>query len=90
MKLRRHKAFTNDFSKARLADTQFEKLIRYLSLLQNDQLLPEEALDHNLKGKWSDFREFHLGGDMLIIYKINVAESEIVLSRLGTHSQLFE
>lgn len=89
MKLRRHKKFINDLSNAKLADAQFEKFIKYLNLLQNDQPLPEEALDHALIGDWADFREFHLGGDLLIIYKINDAESEIVLSRIGTHSKLF-
>ncbi|TXH78373.1 MAG: type II toxin-antitoxin system mRNA interferase toxin, RelE/StbE family, partial [Thiothrix sp.] len=33
------------------------------------------------------FREFHLGGDMLVIYQFK--EYEFVLTRIGTHSQLF-
>ena len=89
MKLKRHKTFINDLSKAKFADAQFEKFIKYLSLLQNDQPLPEEALDHALIGDWADFREFHLGGDLLIIYKVNEEELEIVLTRIGTHSKLF-
>ena len=33
-------------------------------------------------------RDFHLSGDMLVIYLVN-QNSEIILMRLGTHSQLF-
>ena len=41
-----------------------------------------------LSGNYKDCREFHLGGDMLIIY-IESAVDEVILMRIGTHSQLF-
>jgi len=49
--------------------------------------LPPESKDHVLKGGWSDFRECHLGGDMLLAYRQD--GDEIVLARIGTHSELF-
>jgi len=49
--------------------------------------LPDEARDHLLIGEYKGFREFHLGGDMLIIYK--VLDGVLYLQRMGTHSQLF-
>jgi len=50
--------------------------------------LPAEAKDHRLKGEWDDFREFHISGDLLVIYQI---ENEVIkLVRLGTHNQLFK
>ena len=52
----------------RLTDEQFQKFIKYLNHLLNDEPLPAEAKDHSLFGEWQGFREFHLGGDLLVIY----------------------
>ncbi|MGB2750094.1 MAG: type II toxin-antitoxin system YafQ family toxin [Thiofilum sp.] len=68
-----------DFRNVNLADSQFDKLIYFLSVLRKGELLPEEARDHALLGEWSDFREFHVGGDMLVIYR--VIDDEVVLTR---------
>ena len=81
--LKRHKQFTKDLKRVKLTDKQFEKLIRFVSLL-----LPPEAKDHPLLGEWKDFREFHLGGDLLVIYRIE--GEELTLVRIGSHNQLFE
>ncbi len=86
--LKRHKQFKKDLKKVNLTDKQFEKLIKYVSLLLEGEALPPEAKDHPLVGEWSDFREFHLGGDMLVIYKID--NGNLILIRIGTHNQLFE
>ena len=88
MKLKRHKLFIKDFRNLTLADSQFDKLIYFLGLLREGKPLPEESRDHALLGEWTDFREFHLGGDMLVIYR--ATEGEVVLTRIGTHSQLFK
>lgn len=88
MILYRHKKFINDFKKANLSDSQFEKLIKYFNLFIEDKELPKEAKDHSLSGEWKGFREFHLGGDMLVIYYKD--EDLITLARIGTHSQLFK
>nr|WP_276951548.1 type II toxin-antitoxin system YafQ family toxin [Helicobacter rodentium] len=50
--------------------------------------MPQEANDHALKGTWLGFREFHIGGDTLVIYKI-YDDNTLKLIRLGSHSQLF-
>ena len=47
-----------------------------------------ESKDHELKGNWQGYREFHISGDLLLIYKI---ENKILyLVRIGSHAQLFE
>lgn len=85
--LKRHKSFLKDYAHAKLTDTQFEKLVSILSFLKKGKELPPESKDHVLKGNWKDFRECHLGGDILLVYqKIN---DEIILARLATHSELF-
>ena len=54
--------------------------------------LPREYLDHPLKGEWSDFRDCHVRGDWVLIYRINrtAQGEEIVFVRTGTHADLFE
>ncbi len=88
MTLFRHKKFINDFKKANLSSSQFQKMIKYFNLLLEDKELPMEAKDHSLSGEWQEFREFYLGGDMLVIYHKSV--EKITLARIGTHSQLFK
>lgn len=88
MKLKRHKQFVKDLRKIRLTDEQFQKLIKYVSLLLDKKPLPPKARDHELLGIWQGFREFHLGGDLLVIYR--KTKNEIILTRIGTHSQLFK
>jgi len=88
MKIKRHKKFLKDFRDSKLSDSQFEKFVYYINCLREDIPLPPESKDHMLSGNYKDCREFHLGGDMLIIYL--VIEEEVTLMRIGTHSQLFK
>ena len=88
MQIKRHKFFRKDELKVKLTDEQYQKRIEYLSLILRDEPLPSEALDHPLTGEYKNFREFHLAGDMLIIY--TVRNDVLYLQRIGTHNQLFK
>lgn len=57
-------------------------------LIANDAPLGPEWLDHPLAGNWADHRECHIGGDFLLIYRLE--KSAIVFVRAGTHADLFE
>lgn len=83
-----HKLFTKELKNAKLNPTNSSKLFIYISLLLNNQELPSVALDHSLKGEYIDTREFHISGDLLVIYRIQ--ENTLELLRIGTHSQLFK
>ncbi|MDX2106224.1 MAG: type II toxin-antitoxin system YafQ family toxin [Candidatus Melainabacteria bacterium] len=61
-----------------------------LLLIANDAPLGAEWKDHELKGNWSGFRECHIGGDFLLIYKLDEKSEIIVFVRTGTHAELFE
>ncbi len=89
-KLKIHKQFIKDLKKSNLNQTNTEKLFTYISLLLAGKDLPVEARDHNLKGEWQDVREFHIAGDLLVIYRREEDSKEIQLLRVGTHSQLFK
>ncbi|MEQ1929306.1 MAG: type II toxin-antitoxin system YafQ family toxin [Parvularculaceae bacterium] len=59
-----------------------------LLLIANDGPLGPEWLDHPLKGDWADHRECHIGGDFLLIYRIE--GNQLTFVRAGTHAELFE
>ena len=71
-----------------MSNQHYSKYISYLATLLNEENLPVEARDHSLIGEYKDTREFHISGDLLIIYF--TTKTELVLIRIGTHSQLFE
>ena len=61
-------------------------------LVANDAPLGPEWLDHPLKGAWSSYRECHIGGDFLLIYKTDDSgkTGQIIFVRTGTHAELFD
>ena len=88
LKIIRQKSFSKDLSKVKMSDTQYTKYIKYLSMLIDSEALPVEARDHSLTGEWKDVREFHIGGDLLVLYILN--DDSVVLIRIGSHAQLFK
>lgn len=63
-----------------------------LLLIANDVPLGPEWRDHPLKGEWASYRECHIGGDFLLIYRVDDTTGpggRIVFVRTGTHSELF-
>jgi len=88
MKLFRTKIFKKDYQKLQMTDSQYAKYIKCLSLLLDEKELPIEASDHELIGNYSGFKEFHIGGDLLVVYCV---EDDIIrLTRIGTYSQIFK
>jgi mRNA interferase YafQ len=64
-----------------------------LLLIANDGPLGPEWRDHPLEGDWSDHREFHIGGDFLLICRLDEpsrADEAVVFVRAGTHAELFQ
>lgn len=65
-----------------------------LLLVANDAPLPPEWLDHALSGEWANYRECHVGGDFLLIYRVAASSKSkaetVYFTRAGTHADLFE
>ena len=63
-----------------------------LLLIANDGPMPVEWRDHALVGDWADHRECHIGGDFLLIYRLDDTgrEPTVIFVRAGTHADLFE
>ncbi|OQX60244.1 MAG: hypothetical protein B5M52_00795 [Helicobacteraceae bacterium 4484_230] len=88
MKLFRTKTFKKEYIKIKITDTQYVKYLKYIVALLQEEELPAESRDHSLNGEYTGFREFHIGGDLLVIYIIK--DNILRLTRIGTHSQLFK
>ena len=57
--------------------------------LQAGNPLDEKYLDHPLQGEYKGSRECHLKPDLLLIYEIHDDILELLLMRIGSHSELF-
>lgn len=92
------KTFTKDWvrlSRSDRFDMHHLKEVMLLLIANNEPLGPE-WLDHPLAGDWKDHRECHIGGDFLLIYRLNGnglngngLNEEIIFVRVGTHAELF-
>ena len=83
-----HKEFSKSIKSAKLNPTNTAKLFMYISLLVNEKDLPSSARDHDLTGNYKDTREFHVSGDLLVVYRVE--SNTLELLKIGTHSQLFK
>lgn len=63
-------------------------LMPVLKALVVDQPLEARYRDHDLTGDWSGYRECHIKPDLLLIYR-KVGDDRLILTRLGSHSELF-
>lgn len=52
------------------------------------QKLDSKYRDHKLSGSMKNYRELHLQPDWLLIYRLT--ETELILVRIGSHSELFK
>nr|WP_245819179.1 type II toxin-antitoxin system YafQ family toxin [Bifidobacterium tissieri] len=52
-------------------------------------MLSTKYRDHQLTGPWRGYRELHITGDWLLIYRIESDELLLVLTRTGSHDTLY-
>ena len=57
--------------------------------LANGEILEAKYRDHALTGNYKDSRECHIEPDWLLIYEIKNETLVLLLSRVGSHSELF-
>ncbi len=87
LKIKHHILYKKDFKK--LIKNGFDDSVLnavILSLRKKEPLDPQFK-DHALKGNWKPFRECHLKPDLLLVYLVK--DDELILVRLGSHSELF-
>lgn len=83
--------FKRDFKALLKKHYDPEKMHRAIDALmsQNRDLLSTKYRDHALTNNWKGYREIHLEGDWLLIYRIDGDELQLVLVRTGSHDQLY-
>ena len=81
--------FKKDYKLAQKRHVDIDELFKVISMLQKQEPLPEEKRDHSLVGNYKGYRECHVRPDLLLIYKIKKKELELLLFRIGTHSDLY-
>lgn len=84
-----HTMLKKDFKRIKKRGYDISRLEKIVELLANEVPLPEQFKDHNLSGNYNGFRECHIAPDWLLIYQVNNNELVLVLSRTGSHSDLF-
>jgi mRNA interferase YafQ len=83
--------FKKDYKLAIKRGCNPEALQEVITLLVNEQPLPDKYRDHALVNSrnYKDMRECHIEPDWLLVYKIVQETLILKLIRTGTHSDLF-
>ena len=78
--------YIKDFKLVKKQGWNLEKIKSVVLQLQTCEILDERLNDHSLKGDFKGFRECHIFGDLVVIYK---RDKEILtLYRTGRHQDL--
>jgi mRNA interferase YafQ len=88
LNLYRGKIFLKEYRKIKFTDKLYLKYVLYIGSLLKEEKLPIEAKDHSLKGNYGDYREFHVTGDLIVVYRVK--ETTLQLIRIGSHSEIFD
>ena len=89
LKIKYHSKFKEDIKTIKKRNYDLSKLQKVIEILGEEKTLPAKYKDHSLTGIYQDFRECHILPDWLLIYRIDKDILILVLSRTGTHSDLF-
>lgn len=81
--------FKKDLKLAHKRKYPLEQIHSIITQLANGETLAQKHKDHALTGTYAHYRKCHITPDWLLIYTIQEQELILVLSRTGTHSDLF-
>lgn len=81
--------FKSDLKLAKKQNKNLDKLFLIIEKLANLEKLDDKYKDHSLIGEYKGLRECHIEPDWLLIYYVENNTLILVLSRLGSHSDLF-
>lgn len=83
--------FKKDYKLAIKQGCNPDKIQSVISMLMNEQPLPEKYKDHALTSSrnYKNMRECHIEPDWLLVYKVERERLILKLIRAGSHSDLF-
>ena len=79
--------FKRDYKRVKKQHKDINDLRIVIEKLSSLEKLDLKYRDHKLLGRWDKYRECHISPDWLLIYCI--AGRDIILVRMGSHSDLF-
>jgi mRNA interferase YafQ len=80
--------FKKDYKRRVKQNKNIALLNNVIEKLAAGEMLPPNLRNHSLFGNLKGYRELHLSPDWLLIYRM--AQNELQLARLGSHSELFD
>ena len=80
--------FRRDVKTQQKRGKNVDKLQRLIESLCDRRPLEPRQRNHPLGGDWTGWWDCHVEPDWILIYKLT--ETELILGRTGTHSDLFE
>ncbi len=81
--------FKKDIKQIKKQGKNLNKLYALVEKIAMGEALDKKYKDHLLSGDYSGFRECHIEPDWLLVYQIDDEEIILLLSRTGSHSDLF-
>lgn len=90
MKIEQSPSFKRDFKRLRKKNYNMDKLKLAVEAIVSADVknLSTKYKDHSLKGNWRGYRELHIEGDWLLIYKVDNQRIVLTLTRTGSHDEL--
>jgi mRNA interferase YafQ len=88
LSIRRVSKFKSDYKRCLKRGCDMTLLYKIIESLADGKKLDPRCKDHPLQGEFKDCRECHIQPDWLLVYMLT--QTELVLVRTGTHSDLFE
>ena len=86
------KAFSKNFKKINnsIGGKKIVQEVKvFLRILAEGDKIPETYRDHQLHGEYVGYRECHIRGDVLLVYKKENNILQITIIDIGSHSYLF-
>ena len=81
--------FKKDYKLMKKQGKDVELLLDIVDILVAEKPLEPKHKDHPLDGYYIGHRECHIQPDWLLVYKIDDNELVLMLTRTGSHSELF-
>ena len=87
-KIETSKKFKKQFKK--LSSQNANLVLEIIEKLSNGEVLEQKYNDHKLKGNYSEYREYHIKPDLLLIYQRQEKILILTCISVGSHSELFK
>lgn len=83
-------SFKKDYKRVSRQGKNLSLIAEIVQRISSQNVIDKKYKDHFLIGNYKGKRELHLAPDWLLIYEIDKEESELILYRTGSHSELFK